>query len=216
MGRKLTLIAIFFTAAPTLLLGVILFCLSYTHEKRGFNSVNFNFSQSQVKFQALPENLNVATITDFKAVDSRIEYLRSFMDQYNSPLVDFVELIVKTADEYNLDYRLLPAIAMQESSLCKNIARDSDYNCWGFGIYGKKRVSFDGYDHAIKVISRTMYENYATLGLVEPEEIVTKYNPGSTTWAEKVRFFMEKIHPSSSYASASTSAISLPLQQEEL
>ena len=35
------------------------------------------------------------------------------------------------------DYRLLPAIAMQESTLCRSIPVDS-HNCWGWGIYGDK------------------------------------------------------------------------------
>lgn len=196
MGRKLKLIALFFTATPALLLTVILFSLSYTHEKGSLQTMNLNLSQKSVRFQALPEDKQIATVTDFEPLDVRVTYLDAFLSNYNSPLLKYSELLVEAADKYDLDYRLLPAIAMKESTLCKNIAKNSDFNCWGFGIYGKKRTSFTGYDQAIEIVAKTLSENYIKIGLVEPHEIVTKYNPGSTTWADEITRFMEKIHPS--------------------
>src|SRR3989344_4108224 len=61
--------------------------------------------------------------------DIRIANLKAFFRKYGSPLYDNAETIVTASDKYQLDYRLIPAIAMQESTLCKFIPKDS-HNCW--------------------------------------------------------------------------------------
>lgn len=125
--------------------------------------------------------------------NARIPILQKFFTKYNSPLVDYVSYIVQTADKYGIDYRLIPAISMQESTGCKFIPENS-YNCWGWGIYGDKVTRFPNYPEAIETVSRGLKNNYIDKGLTSPEEIMKRYTPPSKgSWAEGVHFFFEQL-----------------------
>lgn len=132
-------------------------------------------------------------LTEFKTNDIRVANLKFFFRKYESVLYDKSEFIVKMADQYKLDYRLIPAIAMQESGLCKHIYENS-YNCWGWGIYGDKVTRFSSYEEAIETISRGLKLYYVDKGLTTPEAIMRKYTPPSTgSWAFGVNFFLKMI-----------------------
>lgn len=126
----------------------------------------------------------------------RVEALRRFFSRYNTPLYDHASLIVETADKYGVDWRLVPAIAMQESTLCKKAPANS-HNCWGFGMYARKVVRFSSFEEAIETVTKTLGEKYAKNGLVDPHSIMTKYTPSnSNNWAENVSYVMNRIEPS--------------------
>lgn len=136
-----------------------------------------------------------ADLTDEEKIkrDPRIAYLKSFFRKYDSELYEEAEFIVETADKYNIDYRLIPAIAMQESTLCKVIPNGS-HNCWGWGIYGGRVTRFASYDEAIDTVSRGLKKNYVDQGLTTPDQIMAKYNPSSNgSWAYGVNFFWRLI-----------------------
>lgn len=119
--------------------------------------------------------------------------IRQFLAKYNSPLLPYAENIVKAADTYKLDFRLLPAIAMQESNLCLKIPENS-YNCWGYGIYGGKITKFTDYPEAINTVSKALSQHYKNQGLKSPEEIMTKWTPSSNgSWANGVNYFMQEL-----------------------
>ncbi|TSC83615.1 MAG: hypothetical protein G01um101413_968 [Parcubacteria group bacterium Gr01-1014_13] len=129
----------------------------------------------------------------FTVSDARSLIVKKYLRRYGSPLEPFAQYLVDTADKYNLDYRLLPAIAQQESNLCKKIPEDS-HNCWGFGIYGNKVTRFDSYAQAIDTVARTLKKKYIDQGLDTPEEMMAKYTPPSVEkggpWAKAVNQFL--------------------------
>ena len=132
-------------------------------------------------------------LTEFNTSDIRVANLKYYFRRYESVLYDESDYFVKMADQYKLDYRLLPAIAMQESNLCQHIIEGS-YNCWGWGIYGNKVTRFSSYDEAIETISRGIKKNYIDKGLTTPEEIMRKYTPPSDgSWAFGVNTFLKVI-----------------------
>lgn len=132
-------------------------------------------------------------LTEFKTADIRVANLKYFFRKYDSVLYDQADYIVKMADQYKLDYRLIPAIAMQESNLCKFIPENS-HNCWGWGIYGGKVTRFDSYEEAIETISRGIKKNYIDKGLTTAESIMRKYTPPSDgSWAFGVNTFLKMI-----------------------
>ena len=125
--------------------------------------------------------------------DARITALEKFLTKYNSPLVPYAEKMVKVADDYGLDYGLLPSIAMVESGLCRTIPKNS-FNCWGWGIYGKTVTRFVSYDEAIEVVARGIKRDYIDQGFKTPEQIMTKYNPTNhNNWLGNVNFFLDKL-----------------------
>ena len=146
-----------------------------------------------VAYAALPTQDDAFT-AEIVPEDSRVEMVRQFLAAYDSPLEPHAAFIVITAEKYNLDYRLIPSIAMQESNLCKK-NRPESYNCWGFGIYGDKYLHFDSYEHGIETVTRTLSEKYKDKhGLVTPQEIMSMYTPSSNgSWANGVNYFMDKM-----------------------
>ncbi|OIO12888.1 hypothetical protein COV53_05305 [Candidatus Gottesmanbacteria bacterium CG11_big_fil_rev_8_21_14_0_20_37_11] len=132
-------------------------------------------------------------ITFAPAKDIRIVALRKFLKDYNSPLSEFSETLVQKADLYGLDYRLIPAIAMQESGGCKSIPEGS-YNCWGYGIYSSKIIRFNSYNDAIDQIAKTIKEKYYKDGLTNATLVEDKWAPPSKgQWSYSVNYFFGKI-----------------------
>lgn len=143
-------------------------------------------------FAAVPEVLG-SFIANIETQDARPQILRNFFEKHKSPLAGHSSYLVDIADRYNLDFRLLPAIAMQESNLCKKIPQDS-YNCWGYGIYGDKVTRFDSYEQGAETVAKTLRSSYVDKGLLTSEEIMAKYTPSSNgSWSKAVNLFMEQM-----------------------
>ncbi|MBI4059242.1 hypothetical protein HY404_03320 [Candidatus Microgenomates bacterium] len=125
--------------------------------------------------------------------DARIDIIRQYLDKYHSSLTPFSELIISVSDQYNLDYRLLVAIAQQESNVCKKIP-DGTFNCWGWGIHSQGTLGFPDYPTAITTVARGLREDYLDKGYTTPEEIMKKYTPASNgSWAAGVNQFMAEM-----------------------
>ena len=188
--RKLVLLAAFFSITPILFVFTLVLLLFETHKSGAFFTSNRAYNR-QVAFAALPTATNVFGDT-VQPADARVEILRQFFAKYHSPLEPYAGLFVTKAEEYQLDFRLLPAIAMQETNLCLK-SHENSYNCWGFGVHGGKYLYFDNYPQAIDTISKALAERYRDQhGLVTPEEIQKLYNPTNTNyWAQSVDHFMQ-------------------------
>src|SRR5258706_444671 len=119
---------IFFGFLFTMMISVLM----YKSHRETIHTV----AQNQTIYAALPTIQNNFS-TEIIASDGRTEAVRQFFARFDSPLEPYANDIVKAADQYGLDFRLLPAIAMQESNLCRKMPEGSN-NCWGFGIYGGK------------------------------------------------------------------------------
>jgi len=163
-----------------------------------FEKILSDISQSKngqkVHFTQGKAPINILGIsTKASLVDGRVANLKAFFRKYNSPLYDYAEKIIQEADKYHFDYRLLPAIAMQESNLCRVIP-DNSYNCWGWGIYGSTITKFESYNEAIEVVSRGIKKNYIDQGLVTASAIMKKYTPSSPgTWSHGVNTFLRAL-----------------------
>lgn len=187
--RKIILSTSFFILTPTLIFISILYSIFLSYDYTPRNTLTSNNPNSRVSFAALP-SVDTLLRDSVVAKDARIEILRQFFGRYKSPLEPYAQNVVQDADKYGLDFRLLPAIAMQESNLCQKIIVES-YNCWGFGIYGKKVTRFESYPEAIDTVTRTLVNNYVAGGLITPEEIMKKYTPSNNgSWANSVNYFM--------------------------
>ena len=136
--------------------------------------------------------LNLTT-SRIPSQDARIAILKKFLNEYKSPLIEAVDDIIRQSDIYGLDYALIPAIAMQESGGCKVLPPES-HNCWGFGIYGDKKVYFGSYEEAINAVAKTIKEAYIKKGLTNPTLVEDRWTPSSKgNWSYSVNFFIGKI-----------------------
>ncbi len=197
--KNLVLICIFFTITPIALLTSLFSLVSLTKNK----DVQAKMSQATVNlivdpkpgvrvYASLPNSMPSITET-INSADARPELVKQYLDYYGSPLVPYAKLIVDTADKYSLDFRLITAIAQQESNLCRIIPPGS-HNCWGWGIHSESNLGFSSYQEGIETVSQGLKENYIDEGLTTPPEIMSKYTPASNgSWANGVSKFMSEM-----------------------
>jgi hypothetical protein len=195
--KNLILVAVFFVIAP-LTLGISLFSLfslkSTVSAKKELNNLNLISSpQSGVRVYASLPLIFPSISEQITSADARPEILRQYMENYGSPLATYSSLIVQIADKYSLDFRLITAIAQQESNICKVIPPDS-YNCWGWGIHSRGSLGFSSFQEGIVEVSKGLRDDYLNKGFTTISEIMSKYTPLSNgSWAEGVNKFMSEM-----------------------
>ncbi|MCS7092201.1 MAG: hypothetical protein NZM26_02525 [Patescibacteria group bacterium] len=190
---KVVTLVIFFLITPIYLISSI--ATLYIISKHQLKSEQLS-TEEKPKADILASQIPVKSQTMSGVVfgsDIRVSLLERYMRRNNSVLTAFAEKIVQTSDKYGLDYRLLVAIAQKESGLCRVIPENS-HNCWGWGIHSKGTLKFSSYDVAIETVAKGLKEKYIDLGYTTPELIMKKYaHPNSTTWADGVNMYMQKI-----------------------
>lgn len=123
--------------------------------------------------------------------DFRLKALRKFFLTFNCPLASMAELFVAEADSHNLDWRLLPSLAMIETGGGR-VSRGNNIFGWNNG-----HASFASIGAAIHQVARTLadgsaYKNKNLLALLRT------YNPVQG-YAEKVQRMMSQISPAPEY-----------------
>jgi hypothetical protein len=193
--KNIFLVFLFFTLTP-LVLGVSLFSLVSLNKFRLDPQIPLaitDTNHSGIKiFASLPSE--IPTITgDASPADARREIIKQYLTAYNSPLLPYANNVVTAADKYKIDFRLITAIAQQESNLCKIIPPDS-HNCWGWGINSNGSLGFNSYEEAIDTVSKGLKEEYIDKGYTTPEQIMSKYTPLSNgSWAFGVNKFLTEM-----------------------
>jgi hypothetical protein len=197
--KSLSLVVIFFLITPVLI-GTSLFALFSLNTQPLPPKVLAATQSNLVKtpqsgisvYASLPSELPTISGTA-ETADAREELIRQYLKAYYSPLEPYSYKIVSEADKYGLDYRLLVAIAQQESNLCK-IIPPGTYNCWGWGIHSKGTLGFSSFEEGIETVSAGIKENYINKGLTTIDDIMSKYTPMSEgSWSFGVNKFMQEM-----------------------
>ena len=128
-----------------------------------------------------------------KASDARPVLVENFLQENGSPMTGYGKTFIAAADKYDLDWRLLPAIAFQESTLGKNTIFGS-FNAFGWGVLDNSTVgmSFVSWDEAIFTVAKGLREDYYNSGLTTPETINPRY-AGDKNWNVKVKHAMDEL-----------------------
>ena len=126
----------------------------------------------------------------------RIEKIEKYFQRYHLPLRKYASFFVDSADRYGIDWRLLPAIGMIESTGGKFACKHVGHNAFG---WGSCKLGFSSYKEAIDTISKNLagkyyktahrYQGKDTKGILEV------YNPPSVVpnYARKVMHEMDII-----------------------
>lgn len=192
--KKAALVLAWLTVAPLTLL-IALFATSQHQPNPNISQVKGIAVDATLPYQlytAIPNPVGAQSAQIYSA-DARGEILSQFLTSQHSPLAPYADYIVETSDKYALDFRLITAISMQESSGGKAIPYES-YNAWGFE---NGATQFRSWEHAIERVALTLKEGYYDKGLVTPEQIMPKYAPPSVEkggpWAKGVQYFMDAL-----------------------
>jgi hypothetical protein len=121
--------------------------------------------------------------------DYRVYTLRKFFTEYNSPLTPYSAEFIAEADYYGIDYRMIPAITGVESTFGKQIPANS-YNAYG---WANGNYSFKSWPNSIQIVAKTLKTKYIDRGATSINKIAKIYAPPSTTWGNKVNYFVSKI-----------------------
>ena len=150
----------------------------------------FLFPNMQVRAERKVEITNPAIQVQARKLDSRAEILAAYLEKFDSPLQYHAQDFIDAAKIYDLDWKLLPAIAGVESTFGKHIP--GGFNAWGWGVYGTQAIYFDSWKNGIFTIAQGLRENYLNKGLNDPYSINRVY-AASPYWGSKVSYFMQNL-----------------------
>lgn len=125
-----------------------------------------------------------------RKLDRRAEILSNYLAKYDSPLQYHAQDFIDAAETYQLDWKMLPAIAGVESTFGKQIP--GGYNGWGWGVYGTQAIYFTSWKDAIFTVSKGLREGYLDKGLNDPYSI-NKVYAASPHWGGRVSYFMNDL-----------------------
>ena len=141
------------------------------------------------------------------SLDARALLVANFIERNDygkdsplQPYEDYGRIFVEVADEFGLDFRLLPAIARKESTFCKSNIGRTYYNCFGYGVPASgitEAGKFTSYEEGIRAVAASLKRNYIDKGLIDPIAIMGKYCPpsanGDGTWALNINQWLAEM-----------------------
>jgi len=157
-------------------------------------SLSLSLANQALLYLDLEEERSAYLRSTVIAADARPVKLKNYLEFYRSPLLPYAQNLCEAADKYRLDYRLLVAIAQQESNLCKT-SRPEWFNCWGWGIHSKGIKTYENYPQAIEDVANGLSKNYCDKGYCEdPCVMMKKYTPNSNgSWCFGIKKFLAEI-----------------------
>lgn len=191
--RKLLLVVLFFILCPATILTSFLFLFEGSRKGIVLGAAISPVGFVNRLYGSLPPDTGEISLS-VKTEDGRCLLIEKYLIKYSSPLAPYSQLLCDSAKKYNLDYRLMVAIAQQESNLCKTSAPEW-YNCWGWGIHSKGTKTFGSFEEAIESVARGFKEKYCDKGYCDdPCVMMKKYTPRSNgSWCFGVKKFLEEI-----------------------
>ncbi len=136
------------------------------------------------------------TTPEEKDRKERAAKIDAVLARYDSPLEGYGKKFVEAADENGIDFRLVAAIAGQESTFGKHACKKAANSFLG---YGSCKISFKSVDEAIEKVSASLGgNNEATARHYDgktTEQILKKYNSVRQTYSKEVMKIMKMIDP---------------------
>lgn len=141
-------------------------------------------------------SLNKAILEKEKTIAYQAQAIDDYFSARKMPLKGTGMKMAQEADKNNLDWRLLPAIAVRESTGGKHACKSVPNSFFG---WGSCKIGFNSKDHAIEVIAKNISGNNPKTEHYysgkTTEQILKKYNPPSVipNYAAEVMAIMDAI-----------------------
>ncbi|MEI6280386.1 MAG: hypothetical protein WCP17_00060 [bacterium] len=160
-----------------------------------FQKLNIEFDGKLAINEAAPSKDQIEAGL-LKAKTEKAEAIDFYFDEHDMPLEGTGMKMVEAAERNELDWRLLPAIAVRESTGGKNDCIKVDHNAFG---WGSCKIGFKSDEAAIDVVARNLGGNNPKTahhyGDKTTKQILRAYNPPSIVprYAEQVMSIMDTI-----------------------
>ncbi len=142
-------------------------------------------------------NMGISAIDrEIEGRKAKAEAIDTYFKDHGMPLAGTGMKMVLEAEKNDLDWRLLPAIAVRESTGGKFACKKVTFSSFG---WGSCKINFKSHDHAIETVARNLGGNNPKTSHHYDEkttkEILQAYNPPSIVprYAEQVMSIMESI-----------------------
>lgn len=131
-----------------------------------------------------------------KEREEKAAKIDAYYKKYGMPLAGYGMKMVIEAEKHDIDWRLIPAISIRESTGGIHQCKSVTYSPFGFGSC---KINFKSYDHAIEIVATNLggnnprtaraYAGKTTKGILQA------YNPPSivANYAYEVMDLMDKI-----------------------
>jgi len=201
MMRKLTFLIIWFQVTCI----VLLFNLTFLSAYRNGSSVSIPYPTEyypDLDIQmSVPTSSGKVLASSITANDARTLIIERFILRFrpDSPFLPHAQKIVEEADRYDLDFRLVPAIAMCESNLGKRLPSSDSFNAWGIAVYTNtmKGKHFEDWPAAISWVAKFLHDTFFDKGITDLRDIGAIWAPPSVnnndSWSRCVQGFMDKM-----------------------
>jgi hypothetical protein len=138
--------------------------------------------------------LNQVNDEKTKTLQNQADAIDAYFKTRNMPLAGTGMLMAKAADEYNLDYRLLPALAARESTGDRDGCKNVEHNFFG---WGSCKIGFKSDEEAIETIAKNLGGNNPGTAKYyagkTTEEILKEYNSAVKNYTKQVVSIMDDI-----------------------
>lgn len=135
-------------------------------------------SQSFRLYAALPSS-SIETVDEIVRQDARIIILENFLNKHKSPLARQSALLIKVAEENNLDFRLFSALVYNESQSSRTMSKDSSS------------------EEATKNLGKRLKTEFIDEGLTTPREMMPKYlsnqKSKQDSWADTITRYIKEM-----------------------
>ena len=139
---------------------------------------------------------SVITTQEEVARKEKAGLIDAYFKEHDAPLEGYGMKFVVEAEENDIDWRLLPAIAMRESTGGKQACKRVPNSVFG---WGSCKISFESIEQSIEVVAKNLggnnpntdhhYEGKTT------KQILRKYNSVIPNYPAEVMRIMEDISP---------------------
>lgn len=140
--------------------------------------------------------LNQALIQEAKDIETKAEAIDNYFKSHDMPLYGMGKKMVQEAKKNDLDWRLLPAIAIRESTGGKFACIKATYNSFG---WGSCKIGFESNEEAVETVAKNLGGNNPNTAKhyadKTTDQILRAYNPPSIipNYVKQVKAIMNEI-----------------------
>ncbi len=142
-------------------------------------------------------SVSIVPAKDVILAKERADKIDAYYKKHGMPLEGYGAKMVAEAEKNNLDWRLLPAIAIRESSGGKDACNQDQFNTFGWASCDIDVVKFKSFNDAIETVARNLGGNNPNTAYAYKDKTIiqklARYNSVILEYTDEIFEFMDLI-----------------------